>query len=351
MSLSKPRVSNARPVKKYIKWNGAKDKGYFSYWDKEANGGKGSDIKVDLKNLIVLDQDMFSITGFRDRDKVSFQSNEVRGVDDVLKIVQWKDKNSKEYKQGTYRELKEEVKDSQFLNYTKCIYAMLDGDPVHIQLKGNAAWQFGKPSGSGTHETHYLSHTSTQAKDDKTIAYTLPIFSYGDRFDPEDFENAVQFDSNKLQPYLEAYLSGTVTQTPDEDHSQEVKEEQFDIKQWRKFKLESGKHLGELTRKQIIGVSQDLENEGVNEGVLLDCIGQALHDYQQAEKTWEQLKDRGGRLLTDYSAEEMQAAYDQVSWELPVKIKLEIALESAKEKEKSSGLESSDDWEDEVAPF
>lgn len=363
MSLSNPVISNKRPVDWYVQWNGGMNKGYFSRYEKSSTQGqKGTNIEVDLKNMIVLDQNMFSLTGFRERDEAGIQSNEVRSTfldpKAVLEVYAWVKGKKELVRKGTYTELKDWVKDTQWVNYTGCIYGYLpDVDKViHLQLSGIAFGQWGKIEGAGTHDSHYISHIKTEEGKKGAIEFKYPVFAYGDKFKTDHFNKAIEHDK-KVQAYLTAYLGGTLVEETHDDvnqetHHEETTQEQapaFDTKQWRELEYESGKFLGQLTRPEIRALEEKLVSGGTSEGVLIDSIGQAIHDYQQIEKdeTWKQLKDKSGRFLTDYNLEELQQAFNKVPYNKEAKIKIELAIEATKAAEKSAGLptDGGSDWD------
>lgn len=360
MSLSKPKAGNKNPCVKFIKWNGGKDKGYFSYYDKTIPSGEkdaagkekmGRDIVIKLRNLIILDADLMSITGFNKKKNQTIQSNEVSSFDTgaVLTVNGWIGRERTELLKGTYKDIKPKMEDIPHYNYTKCIYAMLNGELVHLQLKGNAVWQFGQASG-GTKETHYLNHIETKSGKNGEIEFVYPTFAFGEKFSEEDLELAIDMDSKVVQPYLEAYLGGKINH---DDINQEVAEDTaFDSKQWRKATLNNGKRLGSLAYEEIQKIHEDLQEAG-DDGPLSEYVGQAMYDYQQAAKTWKDLKDKDGRQISDYNLEELREAYSKIPEAHPMRIKVEMGIIELEhiQKEEPSGNYGDDDFDDDDIPF
>lgn len=340
MSLSKPRntgVSN--PAKKFIKWKGSAEPdkgGFFAYYDKESK----KDIKVDLsKGFVVLDQDLFSVTGYRDRDKTMFASNEVRTIHDKITIRSYKDGKSSIDREGTYSEMKEQIKDINHLGYTKSIYIFLDGELCHLALKGKSIVEFG--SVKGHEDSKLIVHNGHKEGMAGTNKFVYPLFEVGADIPESVMEKAVEVDAKILQPHLERYLGGS--SAPQETHSQEAPS--FDSKRWREFQAQNGKALGAMSRQEIFEIHESLVENNDTDGDFYACVGQALYDYQQAQKNWTSVEDKSKRKLSDYSLQELRDVYAKLPFNHEFKIMVEVAMDA------QESASQGDDYDEDSIPF
>lgn len=335
MSVSAPRKTGLKnPAVKFIKWKGARTQGYFYYYDKEIEDEKLRNVRVDLgEGFYVLDKDLFSITGFVESTKSNIISNAVREITDILIIKSYKDKKSEIVLQGPYTELKNTVKDSNIYHYTRDAYIMFRGELCHLSLSGAsfASW-IKEVESNSAHVNSIVRHTSNEEKMKGIVEYQQPHFEVGDKADKETWELMLKIDSEILQPYLLQYLGAVKTgeaHAPDP----ESQEQQFDIKNWRQFKMPSGSRMCELTAYQIREYIDRLVEAGDVDGIIYDCLSQATVEYNAALKGWEARKDNGGRPLKDYSLEEIRVMLAKIPADHPAKFFLEAAAECKEEAE------------------
>lgn len=331
MSFTRPRNTTGKnPATKFIKWSGSIKKGYFSYYDKE----KKEDIVVDLsKGFFILDQDLFSITGYNEPKKMQIQSNEVRTTKDKLTVNGWKDGQKTVLMQGSYEELKERIQESVIYKYTRCVYALLDGELVHIQLTGSAVYELGQAFKlAGNPHDRWCIHSKTIGKTKGEVSFRYPEFAIGEKINQSIFEIATEQDTI-LQEYLDRYLVGGLNKDTDNYNQEEASQEpsSFDSKNWRQFKSASGVKLCDLSIEKIQDIQDHLIENNDVDGDYYACVGQALYEYQKAQKTWESKKDRSGKYLKDYTLDEMKSMLDKINSQDPcheMKLILEAAIDA-----------------------
>jgi hypothetical protein len=349
MSLSKPVERTVNPAKKFYKWRGEIDKGYVTYYDKELK----KDIIVKDFRFMVLDADLFCITGYDQTSQGAYISNEVKAMDDLIIINFWKDKKKSEFKRGTYEQLKELVKSSRDLKYTKSIYIMTpDGELGNLHLAGAplTSW-FNDITTSEMISSNWIIIKEIKEGKNGAVKYKSPVWGFGDKVDKASYDKAVSMDAKVLQPYLEAYLirngsslSKSETTHDDGDFSQEVPE--FDSKEWRKYDHPiSKKALCHYHRGELIDIKLGLEQDGDTENDFYNCVCQALFEYQQAEKIWKDKKIRDGRALKELALDELKEMLGKMDVQAPeheAKLSIECAIE-AKQAEIIPASEEEDD--------
>ena len=147
MSRSDPQEQLVNPAKKFIKWNGDKEKGYFYYYDKET---KENVILAFPVAFLVLDE-LATITGFEKTIKSTFYSNEVHRIGEeqfLVKCFNGKGGAGYTIATGLYSEIKDKLKTvTGDVKYTASIYAMYRNEKsefelVNFHLAGSAlnAW-------------------------------------------------------------------------------------------------------------------------------------------------------------------------------------------------------------------
>ncbi len=300
MSLSKPREQKSKnPAKKFIKWKGARLQGFFMYYDKDAK----KDVQVDLsKGFIILDKDLFSITGFNDVEKSNIISNEVRTIHDKMVVKEWKDKKSRVLLDGPYSQLKSSVANSKLFKYTRSVYAYLieTGEMVHIQLTGKAFSEF---------LTSIENHPDTKVVAVKEICdgvqgsveYKYPTWHYLREAEEEEMGAAIKEDKI-LQAYLEEYLEkgSSASSSPDGDP-------EFDASNWREFSLPNGQKLGTMSFHDIIAMRDMLIEAGDIDGKLFECVNMAKNEYCVAQDQWRDKSTRSGKKLGELSLSDLQS--------------------------------------------
>jgi hypothetical protein len=323
MSFSKPRETTKNPASRFVDWKGGFDQGFFQYFDKE-KGGKGENVKFDLGEFIVLDNDLFSITGYDEPNKSAIISNEVRTIEDTLIVKAWKDKQSKVVLQGPYSQIKQAVKDSRVFKYTRCVYLLHleTGLLIHLKMGGYGAYTVTNPEGSGNYGNNVL--VVKEIKDGKkgAVQFKYPVFAFGREITKEEADKAFEMDSNVLQPYLEKYLA----KGSDSASSSDPATSDFNPEEWRSFKCKD-KPLCEYSRAQIEHIKEELiENNDVDSDLFM-AVDAAVSDYRKAELTWRDKKDKAGKKLEDYELSEIQKILAATSHEHPIRIILEVAVD------------------------
>jgi len=334
MSASKPRIVNRNPAKKFIRWKGAEKQGWFEYYDKEIEDPKLRNVKVELSEFAIVDEDLFSITGYVDETKSSIISNEVRSIEDKLIVKEYKDKKSKVVLEGTYAQLKETVRASKVFKYTKCIYILYKGELCHLSLIGSAfkSW-IDTVSSVSTNGICYIHQAETKTGKKGIVEWKYPTFKVGAKIPKAEWDKIVEIDSEILQPYLTEYFNKQSATKTEESSAQQV-----DTTKWREFDLPSGDKLGSLNYEQIQDMDIEMVDAGDTDCPLYQCIGQAIYDYQQLEKTWDQKKDASGKPLTDYTYEELTALYFKMPPTHPSRQLIEVASEARKPAEEDDEI-------------
>lgn len=361
MSLTRKRATAQRnPAELFIGWKGGRLQGFFEYYDKEAEdpktGKKGMRVPIDLSKIpfIVLDKDLFSITGYNDITKETFQSNEVRDINDILVVKSWKDKKGKVVMKGSYADLKEAIKNNRDLKYTRCVYVMLkNGKFAHIQLNGKTLFEFGSSIESSNYITErWVRHSGTEEAVRGSVEYKFAKFEFGDQITEEEFTQAAAIDE-KLQAYLDEYMKNSAkgdASTPDNTHGES---QAFDPRQWRKMTTPQGEALCDLSLKELEDLAQSIAEEGA-EGPLFEAVSQAMADWGRAIQGWKDKQDSNKRPLTDYSYQELKEATEKVPTSHGAYIFLAAALEEKKPEQTTHSLaeEQEEEWDEEDSiPF
>ncbi len=344
MSFNKPiPKSNGSPVRRYMKVKSGNNMGWVEYYIKpETKEGKGETVKVDLskKGFIVLDNNLFSISGYNEPGKFQVSSNEVRQkdergniLDEVLHVVKYKDGKREKLVSGPYSQIKEMVKSPAIDgNYTKCIYLMSeDGEIDHLQLHGVGYAAFLENIEKNDADIHrrWIKITGWEHGKRGIVEYEKPIFAYGDEITAQETEKASELCA-KVDTYLDGYMSrGGSTSEPEDLKSQA---EPFDTKNWREFKEEGKPQLGSLTIGEIQSLKLTLESTGDVDSDLYNCCAQATYDYQQILKTgsWKEKKNAEGVTLEKMSLSQVKEALAKISIKAPShssKIFAEAAIE------------------------
>jgi hypothetical protein len=315
MSFSKPREVNRNPAKRFLQWKGGDDQGFFQYYDKE----KQENIQVDLKEFIVLDNDLFSITGYDEPNKASIISNEVRTINDILVVKRWKDKKSTVELQGPYSQLKDTVKGSRVYKYTRSCYILnLETDEIwHIGLHGFGAYTLSNPEGSGNYMNNVVEIKEIKSDKKGAVKFKYPVFKFGREINGEEAALAHKVDEEILQPYLEKYLSKGADADPVSQHA--------DPKEWRSFKI-NGKDLCEYKMEDVLNIKQELVEINDVDSDVYAAVEEALREYKNAQLTWRAKKDKEGKPLEDYELHEIQDILSRTPKNHPSKLHLEVAV-------------------------
>lgn len=344
MSVSQPRAStNKNPAAKFFKWKGGDEQGWFEYYDKDTK----KNVRVELTDFAILDKDLFSITGFINNTQASVMSNEVRSIDDQLIVKAWKDKKAEIVLSGSYRDLKDKIKGNNSYKYTKCIYILFQGELCHVQLTGATFASWLKDVESNTdHERCFISCTGHEDGKKGNVKYKMALFEVGNPVDKATWDKMIHVDTNVLQPYLNAYLSGNGGSTAPSGETHEA-EAEFDTSDWRNFASLDGNPLGSLHRNAIIELSQHLIEDGAEDSELYANVGQAIYDYQAIQNTWSEKKNNQGKFIKDYTEAELKDALSKV----PPTHKARQILEVAMDNMYPPSSESTEFGDDDDVPF
>ncbi len=331
MSASAPRATGVQnPAKRFIKWKAGANQGHFEYYDKTIEDKAKRNIKIDLsKGFYILDEDLFSITGYIEPSKTGIVSNAVRSIDDQITVKGYTpDGKSSILLKGTYAELKEAVKSSTIYNYTKDLYIMFEGELCHIALSGAAfaSWLAGVQPNANRGKC-LIRHSGTEDKKKGIVDYKVPVFEVGKEADEATWAKVIELDSKILQPYLEVYLAKGGAQ-PSGDTGTHSEPQQIDTTKWREQTTPAGVKLGEMTNVAIQQLSELLVEEGKDNTPLYDYVGQALYDYQAAMKVWDQKADSTGKKLSDYTLDELKAVIAKIGMMHKYSIFVQAAIEA-----------------------
>lgn len=331
MSFSKPREVNRNPAIKYIEWKAGDDQGHFQYYDKEAD----KNIIVDLKEFIVIDSDLFSITGYDEPTKTRYISNEVRTINDVLVVRGYKDKRSSIFLQGPYTALKDTVKGNSNLRYTRCVYILFQGELCHLKLTGSSVYEFGDATlRGGNFQSNVVCHTETIEGKKGIVKWKSPKFAFGRELTKEEANKAYEVDSTILQPFLEKYLS--------KNPSEVQATEQHHV-EWYDFKDRAGKHLGEYSIIELYNLHDSLVETGNVDGPEYEAIHEAVLEHKKYQQGLENQKDRQGKPILDYTLEELKTLEAKTQYNHKAKLLLLTAIERKLEEVTPTEPEEEDD--------
>jgi hypothetical protein len=351
MSASAPRETGLRnPAAKFVKWKGGDEQGWFEYYDKEILDPKLRNVKIDLsEGFIVLDRDLFSVTGFDDNDNSNIISNEVREVSDRLVIKKYKDKKGVVIHTGSYEELKDIVKDSRYMGYTKSVYAMFKGEIIHLSLGGSCLKSWFEIENNSSSNNGLIKHVSTEFGKRGNVKYKYPVFEVARKATDKEWEQAVKIDAEILQPYLNSYFERNKSGVPSTHEDSSAKA--FDIENWREFVIpKTGTKLKDINFDALREISDRLAEEGEFESDLFNCVSQGMIEWNKASKGWKDKANKDGKKLSEFTLDEI----NDVLTKVPTSSKHYIYLACAKEEiEKSSAkvVETEVVDEDEDIPF
>lgn len=235
MSFSKGGFEGLRnPCKLWIEYSGSE--GTFHYYNKDEK--KNVDIKLDY--FIVLDDSMFTISGYSEKLNTGVYANEVRDLESEIIVKYTHNKKQVELTKGKYQDIKEEVSNLKGPGYTKSVYilAFIDDEYVlaNVKCKGSilTSWiEFCKKARSsfGSNAVIITGTEVKEKKDNKGKVITSwyePVFELGDKLSSQEIREATEQDTI-LQKYLTEYLKlggpNEVNVDPvynPEDESQEV---------------------------------------------------------------------------------------------------------------------------------
>lgn len=330
MSASNPRKTGAKnPAIKFIRWKGGEEQGWFEYYDKDIVDPKLRNVRIELDRFLVLDKDLFSITGFIDETKTAIISNAVRGMDDKIVVKSYKDKKSAIVLSGTYAELRDEIRGSKIYKYTKEIYILFKGELCHLALAGTAfkSW-IDTVEPNSKHWNSWIGVVEVKEGKKGIVKFNTPIFGVFEEAGEEDWNQVLHIDSTILQPFLEEYLKREPSSS---SNSPSHSEKEIDTADWRNVVTPSGSKLGEMSIGSIEDLNQSLVEQDKTDSDLYQYVGHAIYEYQQVAKEWDKKKDKDGKLLKDYTLSELQTMYGKIVKANPFhvsKLLIEAAIEA-----------------------
>ncbi len=317
MSLTKPRETGAKnPSKKYIEWKGGRLQGFFQYYDKETK----KNIHFEFpQGVIILDHDLFSITGFNDPLKANVISNEVRTIHDNLVVKEWKDSKSRVILQGPYSSLKSNVSESKILKYTRSVYAMdiATREIVHFKLHGRSFAEFK----NGIEDNpQVLPVVIKEVKEgvQGNVEYKYPTFGYLEEINEDDLIAAQDLDSKILQPYLEGYLAKNADPNSSNNTNHSEESEEFNSDNWRQLKLPSGVLLGTCSPDSFYEMKASLIDSGDVDSIQFECVQKAIAEYNNAVANWKDKTTRDGRKLGSLPFEELSSMLTAINAKDPM---------------------------------
>lgn len=346
MSASAPRQTAARnPAEFFIKWKGSRKQGYYEYYDKTIEKESDRNVIIDLsEGFIILDKDLFSITGYDEGLKCNIISNEVREMTDNLIVKRYKDKKAEIVLQGSYEYLKLRVQESKVYKYTRSVYVMLlgkyFGKMAHIEFTGaNFAQWIKDVENNSSHTKCVIIHKETLEGEKGSVEYTYPTFEFVRESTKEEWDAVLDLDSKILQPYLKEYLARNKAgrQHQEEDVSQERKS--FDVANWRSFKLGTGTMLCELSQENVREIHDQMVDAGDVESDQFNCVCQSMLEYSNALKSWKDKADNNNKKLGDYTYDEVVSVLAKIKPTNAARIYLEVAKEELERQANASDEE------------
>lgn len=196
MSRSNKTVEN--PAVKFFEWD-AKN-GMVKYWDKEQE----QEITVELPfHFLMLDM-LTTIKGFHQQSESGIYSNEVRSLDQIIKVKAFEGGLIAE---GKYDNIKDTIK-AKGGKFAKSVYIGYNEDGKmqigNITFKGASLgpWiDLEKKAGKRTLEEKAVVITDFTNESNGGIEYKSPVMKVRD-VKPESNQRAIELDK-KLQEYLE----------------------------------------------------------------------------------------------------------------------------------------------------
>lgn len=218
MSRSQPSIKN--PATRFFKWKGSEGK--VVWYDKEAEQEKEMPFTADEPFTFLVLDELNTVTGFNDKEKSSFWSNEVRGAKDSLTV---RTASGVKYV-GPYKK-NDVVQVPTGAKYAKSVYIAFkdeSGELVigNFKLSGAAltAW-IELQKKYDVYQCAIDLEGSTEATKG-TTTYFVPVF--GARNASEQTNQAASVLDKELQSYLRTYLS----REPEEESIDEDDDEATD---------------------------------------------------------------------------------------------------------------------------
>lgn len=205
--MSRSRPIQRTPVTRYFKWSGGSDKGYVSYWDKEAE----EEVAMDFPFTFLPLDELHTTAGYHESDSSSIYGNEVKDLKNKLYV-----RTSQGVKlSGLYEDIKDQLK-AMGGKYAKAIYIGYTNEANELVIgkllvtgSSLTAWiNFAKTCNPFDYE---VSITGNEAAKKGATKYFTPVFA---RENPsqEDSDKADELDK-QLQNYFDTSLNKPVEET------------------------------------------------------------------------------------------------------------------------------------------
>lgn len=274
---------------------------------------------TDVIKFALLDFDLFSITGYNETIKKGIYSNEVRSVNDLLKI-RYNGPDKKDIIVGAYSEIKEAIKAIDG-NYTRCVYGMMpNGEICHIKISGAGlnTWIKQIENGSSKSATHWVEVNEWIDKKKGRVDYKEPQFEFTEKLSKEEFDKAEE-KYNIVQAYLKTYLanggqsekSSSIPSDaiPSDDSDSEFEDDDapkiINTDEWKTYQFRKD-DLYNLTYESLINDKAFMEENNDVESEDYQFVCRAIKEHQTASKEWRKHKTDKGTPLNDCDLEKLQ---------------------------------------------
>ena len=221
MSLSNPTAKN--PATRFLQWRGGaeafKDEktkktrhegGRVTYYDKEANDGKGAEIEVALPfSFIVLDQ-LHTITGYSEPQRSGFWSNEVRDLKNETLTVKTK---AGTVARGAYDAIKDQIK-SKGAKYAQSVYIAFKDESGELQIGNLKIAGAALTSWIEFQKKYDVSQCAIFITDEPKLAKKGTNYYFTPEFDGQNMSEATKKAAVKLDEEVQRYLNTYFSRTP-----------------------------------------------------------------------------------------------------------------------------------------
>jgi hypothetical protein len=228
----------------------------------------------------------------------------------------------------------------------KNMYILVAGELCHLSLGGAAfsKWIEMAKANRG-YGGRYISHHETGDGKKGAVKYKFPLFTSLDEVEAKEWEEVIRIDSEVVQPYLEEYFKRGTTQ--EESHPGGESKSKVDTSGWRNIASPSGVRLGTYDQASLMELEEMLIDKGQHESDMYSYVAQGLYDYQEIAKTYATKVDTKGRLLSDYSKEELLNILPKTNEINPIRQLLYYAIDKLND----AGIEFGDEEEEDDIPF
>lgn len=221
MSRSNKTVEN--PADKFFEWDGKN--GYVKYWDKQQE----KEIEVDMPFHFLMLDTLTTIRGFHKKSDSGIYSNEVRSLNQILKV---KTSQGHLVAEGIYDNIKDTIKASGG-KFAKSVYIAYNEDGQmkigNINFKGASLspWiELEKEVGRRGLEEKAVVITGSTHEKSGDIEFEIPVMKIRD-VKPEANQTAIHLDE-QLQDYLEKKVDAVdipESETTDVSHDEPINQD------------------------------------------------------------------------------------------------------------------------------